>query len=214
MGKPAVIMDVATVRQTFQEQRGGQNNTRTSPKTGTGDIKLPGKGNVLHNPQKIVSFPQFGKIVFFLQFGIRVMRAGLLSGSHPAERRIIVQEKDMEEEIMEMTDADWENQRLLGAKFRKRREALGMTLAEMAAKMGPGYSEELVSQYEAGSVAMHIGPFFSMLAALHIDPDDINPNYLRAEHLAHTGYLRLNEKSRSTVDQLIARMLDEQQSGI
>ena len=124
-----------------------------------------------------------------------------------------MREEDSEqEEVMELTESDWEDQRLVGAVLRKRREALGMTPAETAEKMGPGYTEELVSQYEAGSVEMHIGPVFSMIEALRITPEDIDPKRIRAELLTSSGYLKLNAKSRKAVDQFIARMLAEQGS--
>ena len=56
-----------------------------------------------------------------------------------------MKEQDAENvEVMELTDADWEDQELVGEELRKRRETAGMTRADMAAKMGPGYSEELV----------------------------------------------------------------------
>lgn len=113
-------------------------------------------------------------------------------------------------EVMELTDADWEDQELVGEELRKRREAAGMTRADMADKMGPGYSEELVSQYEAGSVPMQIGPFFAMLTALDITPDDVSPVHLRMELLARNGYLKLNERSRNAVDQIIDVILTGQ----
>lgn len=122
-----------------------------------------------------------------------------------------MKEQDAENvEVMELTDADWEDQELVGEELRKRREAAGMTRADMADKMGPGYSEELVSQYEAGSVPMQIGPFFAMLTALGITPDDVSPVHLRMELLARNGYLKLNERSRKAVDQIIDVILTGQ----
>ncbi|MBR0283547.1 MAG: helix-turn-helix transcriptional regulator [Oscillibacter sp.] len=122
-----------------------------------------------------------------------------------------MREQDAENgQVMKLTDADWEDQELVGEELRKRRETAGMTRADMAAKMGPGYSEELVSQYEAGSVPMQIGPFFAMLTALDITPDDVSPVHLRMELLAHNGYLKLNERSRNAVDQIIDAILSGQ----
>ena len=119
-------------------------------------------------------------------------------------------ERDTEnEEVMELTESDWRDQELVGGELR-RREAAGMTLKELSEKMGDGYSEELVSQYEAGSVPMQIGPLFAMLTALDMTPNDIVPNRLRAELLAHNGYLKLNERSRNAVDQIIDALLAEQ----
>lgn len=124
-----------------------------------------------------------------------------------------MKEQDAENgEVMELTDADWEDQELVGEELRKRREAAGMTRADMAAKMGLGYSEELVSQYEAGSVPMQIGPFFAMLTALDITPDDVSPVRLRMELLTHNGYLKLNERSRKAVDQIIDVILTGQRT--
>ena len=124
-----------------------------------------------------------------------------------------MKEQDAENvEVMELTDADWEDQELVGEELRKRREAAGMTRADMAEKMGPGYSEELVSQYEAGSVPMQIGPFFAMLTALDITPDDVSPVRLRVELLTHNGYLKLNERSRKAVDQIIDVILTGQRT--
>ena len=124
-----------------------------------------------------------------------------------------MKEQDAENvEVMELTDADWEDQELVGEELRKRREAAGMTRADMAAKMGSGYSEELVSQYEAGSVPMQIGPFFAMLTALDITPDDVSPIRLRMELLTHNGYLKLNERSRKAVDQIIDVILTGQRT--
>lgn len=122
-----------------------------------------------------------------------------------------MREQDAENgQVMKLTDADWEDQELVGEELRKRREATGMTRADMVAKMGPGYSEELVSQYEAGSVPMQIGPFFAMLTALDITPDDVSPVHLRMELLARNGYLKLNERSRNAVDQVIDVILSGQ----
>ena len=124
-----------------------------------------------------------------------------------------MKEQDAENvEVMELTDADWEDQELVGEELRKRREAAGMTRADMAAKMGLGYSEELVSQYEAGSVPIQIGPFFAMLTALDITPDDVSPVRLRMELLTHNGYLKLNERSRKAVDQIIDVILTGQRT--
>ena len=124
-----------------------------------------------------------------------------------------MKEQDAENgEVMELTDADWEDQELVGEELRKRREAAGMTRADMTAKMGLGYSEELVSQYEAGSVPMQIGPFFAMLTALDITPDDVSPVRLRMELLTHNGYLKLNERSRKAVDQIIDVILTGQRT--
>ena len=85
-----------------------------------------------------------------------------------------------------------------------------MTRAEMAAKMGDGYTAELVSQYEAGNVRMQIGPFFAMLTALNLTPNDVAPIRLRMELLARNGYLKLNERSRNAVDQIIDVILSGQ----
>ena len=125
-----------------------------------------------------------------------------------------MQEKNTEnEEVMELTAADWEDQRLIGAELRRHRETLGWSEEEMSVKMGPGYSAELVSQYEAGSVPMQIGPFLAMLTALNLTVDDVAPGHLRIGRLIHSGYLKLNERSRNAVDQIIDVILMEQQAG-
>ena len=111
------------------------------------------------------------------------------------------------EEVMELTDIDWRNQKLVGGEMRRRRERMGLTQAQTAEKMGPGYSAELVAQYEDGSVRMEIGPFFSMLAALDMTPNEVVPEHLRAELFARNGYEKLDEKSRKAVDGVIEAIL-------
>ena len=46
-----------------------------------------------------------------------------------------------------MTGLDRREQKLIGAELRRQRENRGLTRAELAAKMGIGYTEEFVSRY-------------------------------------------------------------------
>ena len=60
----------------------------------------------------------------------------------------------------EMTGEDWKAQKLVSEELRKLRELSGMTRKELADKMGPPYTEELVAQYEwnSGLCSIWCGP--------------------------------------------------------
>lgn len=117
-----------------------------------------------------------------------------------------MQEEYRNAEEMDITPEEWQVQKLLGEEIRRRREAEGMTRAEMAERMGESYSEEIVSQYESGSVPMEIGPFFAMIEALHADMEEFIPKRLMSRHIA-SSYMELDEESRKAVDLVMDKFL-------
>ena len=46
------------------------------------------------------------------------------------------EQKAENEEVMELTEIDWRNQKLVGGEMRRRRERMGLTQAQTAEKMG------------------------------------------------------------------------------
>ena len=102
----------------------------------------------------------------------------------------------------EISEQEWQIQKLLGRELRRIRESQGMTRAEVASSMLVPCSEELVAQYEDGSVPMEIAPVFDMTRVLHVHLEELLPQKLMAQHLAD-GYLELDEESRYMLDRIV-----------
>ena len=104
----------------------------------------------------------------------------------------------------ELTARHWRDQKLIAAELRQFRK-------DMAEKMGNGYTEELIAQYEdGGQVIMETWPVIDMLAALHADPSMVEPKRLLARLCTTNGYADLTDESRKAVDQIIGMILDGQ----
>ena len=111
----------------------------------------------------------------------------------------------------ELTAKHWRNQKLIASELRKLREESGMSRGELAEKMGNGYTEELIAQYEdGGQIVMETWPVIDMLAALHADPSMVDPNRLLARLCSTNGYADLTDESREAVDRIIRVILDGQ----
>ena len=111
----------------------------------------------------------------------------------------------------ELTARHWRDQKLIAAELRQLREKSGMSRKDMAEKMGNGYTEELIAQYEdGGQVIMETWPVIDMLAALHADPSMVEPKRLLARLCTTNGYADLTDESRKAVDQIIGMILDGQ----
>ena len=106
-----------------------------------------------------------------------------------------------------MTDEEWEDQKLVGAKLRSLREQAGMTPEEMAASMGDTYTAELITQYEEGSVPMEISPFFAMIGALNANINELDPAWLKAKLSVENGYAYLSGNNRMAADKFISYLL-------
>ena len=105
---------------------------------------------------------------------------------------------------LEMTEEEWFAQKLVGPELRKLRETSGMTQEELAQKMGPSYTAELVAQYEDGGVVpMEIWPIFDMIRVLGGSMNDLDPDRILGKRLADNGYADLSEESRAFVDQIV-----------
>ena len=115
-------------------------------------------------------------------------------------------------EYVPMSDEEWEDQKLVGAKLRSLREQAGMTPDEMAAKMGDTYTAELVTQYEEGSVPMEIGPFFAMIGALNANINELDPAWLKAKLNVENGYAYLSGNNRMAADKFISYLLAGQKA--
>lgn len=121
-------------------------------------------------------------------------------------------EQDGEEDIESLMQAtiDWQEQALVGGALREYRESKGMTKAQLAELMGDGYTEDDIAQYEAGSITMEFGAFFTMTKALGISPDTVRPERLCGRRVVQKGYAKLTEDSRNAIDQIISILLAQQ----
>ena len=122
------------------------------------------------------------------------------------------QNQDGEGDIESLLQAtiDWQEQALVGNALREYRESKGMTKARLAELMGDGCTEDDITQYEAGSIAMEFGVFFSMTHALGISPDAVRPERLCGRRVVQKGYAKLTEESRNAIDQIISILLAQQ----
>ena len=111
----------------------------------------------------------------------------------------------------EMTGEDWKAQKLVSEELRKLRELSGMTRKELADKMGPPYTEELVAQYEDGGVApMELWPVFDMVRALRGDMNELDPERIISKRRFTNGYSDLTDESRDFVDRIIGTLVKGQ----
>lgn len=127
----------------------------------------------------------------------------------------IEEDGELEEgvDFLPMSDEEWEDQKLTGAKLRSLREQAGMTPEEMAAKMGEPYTAETVTQYEEGSVPMEISPFFAMIGVLKANIEELDPAWLKAKLSIDNGYAYLSRDNRMAVDKFIGHLLADQRAG-
>ena len=116
-----------------------------------------------------------------------------------------------DQDVVTMTDEQWDTQRLVAAELLRLREAAGMTRSEMCRKMGHPYTEELIAQYEDGGIVpMEIWQVFDMVKALHADINDLIPERLMVRRGLMNGYSNLNEESRQVADRVIGALLHDQ----
>ena len=112
---------------------------------------------------------------------------------------------------VELTEEDWREQKAVAHELRRLREAAGMSRAELAEKVGGGFTEELVTQYEdGGTTEMEIWPVFSMVKVLHGNMNEIDPLRLMAGLYSANGYTELNDESRQVADVIIHALLSQQ----
>ena len=113
--------------------------------------------------------------------------------------------------VIPLTAAGWRDRKLIAAELRRLREASGMTQETLVGKLGKPYTEELIAQYEDGSVEiMETGTVFAIVDALGASPMDIAPKNLMARQCLESGYGDLNEDSRRLVDSVIGAVLKGQ----
>lgn len=117
---------------------------------------------------------------------------------------------DEENGSVEMTDEEWQNQKLIGRELCRLRKALGLSEMDMAARMGPMYTGEFVARYESGSVPMEIGPFFAMLRVLHPNLRELTPKRLMARQISEE-YLKLDAESQELLDLIARKFLSAQE---
>lgn len=102
----------------------------------------------------------------------------------------------------ELTGAELRDQKLMGSVIRKRREAMGLSLTDLAVRMGGQYTEELIAGYESGETPMDATRVLKLMKALGITGDAMNPRRLLADSFVRTGYCSLTDDLREVVDQL------------
>ena len=120
-------------------------------------------------------------------------------------------ERKEDYDVIPLTAAGWRDQKLIAAELRRLREASGMTQEALVKTLGKPYTEELIAQYEDGSVEiMETWTVFAIVDALGASPMDIAPKSLMARQCLESGYGDLNEESRRLVDSVIGAVLKGQ----
>lgn len=121
--------------------------------------------------------------------------------------------KAFDEEREEMSEKERLERFLMGRELRKLRESQGLSVAEVSAKTNPPCTEETVAGMESGGVPLYVIPVLSVLKALDVPPEKLEPNHLLTAFLTEKGYTELTEKNRESVDCLTGALLKEQRGG-
>ena len=117
----------------------------------------------------------------------------------------------VEAEEPELTGEELRDQKLMGGVIRTRREALGLSLADLASRMGEPFTEELIAGYESGDVPMEATRVLELMKALGISEEAMNPRRLLMESFVRTGYCSLTDELREVVDQLASSLAKVEQ---
>lgn len=99
---------------------------------------------------------------------------------------------------------------MLGHEIQRIRESMGMTTEQLATVMGNGCTDEIISQYENGTLPMETDTFFALVDALGITPNDLAPQKMREKAPCLFGYAKLNGNHRKTIDSVVTSFLRDE----